>query len=201
MQGDVNLRKSEMIEPLPDDGSVRKLWVGETGAYRDHLLRLDHDSRHRRFSGAVSDEVVIRHAATAGDLGVVVHGFFVDGTLRGAAELRLHGSMVPREAEAAFSIEKEWQSHGVGTILLERTLLTARNRGIKLLRMDCLADNRRMQQLARKFAADLTFDFGSVVGEVAAPRFTPMSLMREAMADTHGVVSAAFDAQARLLGV
>ena len=36
--------------------------------------------------------------------------------------------------------------------------------------MHCLADNRRMQQLARKFEADLKFDFGSVVGEVDAAR-------------------------------
>lgn len=201
MQGDVKLRSSEMIEPLPDGGTIRKLWIGETGAYRDHLLQLDPDSRHRRFSGAVADEVIARHAATAGDLGVVVHGFFVDGTLRGAGELRRIGSPLSREGEAAFSIEQPWQSHGVGTVLLERTILSARNRGIKLLRMDCLADNRRMQQLARKFDADLKFDFGSVVGEVDAPRYTPLSLLREAMADGHGVAAAMFDVQARLLSV
>jgi hypothetical protein len=35
-----------------------------------------------------------------------------------------------------------------------------------MLHMACLAENRRMQQLARKFDAELSFDFGSVVGEV-----------------------------------
>lgn len=189
-----------MNESLPGGGTVRKLWMGETDAYRDHLLRLDRDSRHTRFSGAVSDEFIARHAATAGELGVVVHGFFVDGVLRGAAELRRNGSMLTREAEAAFSIEQEWQSLGVGTALLERTLLSARNRGIKSLRMDCLAHNRRMQQLARKFEAEFTFDFGSVVGEVDPPRSTPLSLMREAMADAHGVATTIFEAQARMLG-
>lgn len=188
-----------MNEPLPDNGIIRKLWVGETDAYRDHLLRLDPDSRHTRFSGAVADEVVARHAATADEAGVVVHGFFVDGTLRGAAELRRLGPVFSSEAEAAFSIEKPWQSHGIGTALLERTLLSARNRGIKSLHMHCLADNRRMQQLARKFEADLTFDFGSVVGEVDPPRFTALSLMREWMADGQGVACAIFDMQARLL--
>jgi hypothetical protein len=64
--------------------------------------------------------------------------------------------------------------------------------------MHCLADNRRMQQLARKFEADLRFDFGSVVGEVDPPRFTPLSLMREAAADAHGVFNALLEAQARL---
>ena len=187
-----------MNKLLPDGGTIRKLWIGETDAYRDHLLRLDHESRHRRFSGAVSDEVIARHAATARGLGVVVYGFFVDGLLRGTAELRQNGSLFSHEAEAAFSIEQPWQSHGVGTVLLQRTLLTARNRGIKSLRMDCLADNRRMQQLARKFDAEFSFDFGSVVGEVDPPRSTALSLMREAMADSHAIAGRVFEVQARL---
>lgn len=188
-----------MHEPLPDGGAIRKLWIGETDVYRDHLLRLDPESRHRRFSGTVSDDFIARHAATANEIGVVVHGFFVDGTLRGAAELRRIGSLFKHEAEAAFSIEQPWQSHGIGTELLERTLLSARNRGIKALHMHCLANNQRMQQLARKFEADLSFDFGSVVGEVGPARSTPLSLMREALADAHGVASAVLDVQSRLL--
>jgi GNAT superfamily N-acetyltransferase len=188
-----------MQEPLPGGGAIRKLWVGQTDAYRDHLLRLDADSRQRRFSGAVSEDFIARHAATAHGVGVVVHGFFVDGVLRGAAELRSFGPLFAREAEAAFSVEQPWQSQGVGSLLLERTLLTARNRGINSLHMQCLTDNRRMQQLARKFEADLKFDFGSVVGEVDAPRSTPLSQMREAMADAHGVTASILDAQSRLL--
>jgi GNAT superfamily N-acetyltransferase len=188
-----------MDVPLPDGGVIRKLWVGETDAYRDHLLRLDRESRNRRFSGAVSDEFVARHAASAGGFGVVLHGFFVDGVLRGTAELRSIGSVLAREGEAAFSIELPWQSHGVGTVLLERTLLSARNRGIKLLCLHCLADNRRMQQLASKFDADLRFDFGGVVGEVDPPRFTLLSLTREMVADAHSIATAFLDVQARLL--
>jgi RimJ/RimL family protein N-acetyltransferase len=187
-----------MNQPLPDGGIIRKLWMGETDAYRDHLLRLDRESRHRRFSGAVSDEVIARHAATIEQSGVVVHGFFVEGVLRGAAELRHEGSLFSHQAEAAFSIEKPWQSHGVGTELLDRTLLTARNRGITHLRMNCLPENQRMQQLARKFDAEFSFDFGSVIGEVDPPRSTMLSLMREAMADGYAVASAIFDVQSCL---
>jgi hypothetical protein len=84
-------------------------------------------------------------------------------------------------------------------MLLERTLLAARNRGLKFLHMACLADNKRMQQLARKYDAELSFDFGSVVGEVATPRPTPLSLMREMLADGHGFATAMFDVQSRML--
>lgn len=189
-----------MNEPVPGGGLVRKLWPAEADAYCDHLLRLDRESRNTRFSGAVADEFIAKHAASIRELGVVVYGFFIDGVLRGAAELRPIGPLFGHEAEAAFSIEKDWQSHGVGTALLDRTLLSARNRGIHLLRMDCLAGNRRMQQLARKFEADFTFDFGSVVGEVKAARYTPLSIAREMMADASDITSAMFDAQLRLFG-
>jgi GNAT superfamily N-acetyltransferase len=188
-----------MRDPLPHGTVIRKLWIGEADIYRDHLLRLDADSRRNRFAGAVSDEFVREYAELSFGIDALIHGFFVDGTLHGAAELRPIGAPLMREAEAAFSIEKPWQSHGVGSLLLERTLLAARNRGIKFLHMACLADNRRMQQLARKYDAELTFDFSNVVGEVATPRPTPLSVMREILADGHGFATAMFDVQSRLL--
>ena len=188
-----------MRDPLPTGAVIRKLWIGEADAYRDHLLRLDSDSRRNRFACAVADEFVRDYAELSFGIDALIHGFFVDGTLRGAAELRPIGAPLMREAEAAFSIEKPWQSHGVGSVLLERTLLAARNRGIKFLHMACLADNKRMQQLARKYEAELSFDFSSVVGEVATPRPTPLSLMREILADGHGFATAMFDVQSRLL--
>ena len=188
-----------MHDPMIDGGVIRKLWISEPDLYRDHLLRLDGESRRNRFGGGVSDEFIRSYVGLSIGLDAVVHGFFVDGALRGAGELRRLGTGFAEEAEAAFSIEKPWQSHGVGTALLERTLLAARNRGFKLLHMACLAENRRMQQLARKFDAELTFDFGSVVGEVEAPQPTPLSLMRELVADGHGFATAMLDVQSRLL--
>lgn len=188
-----------MEQPLVDGGVIRKLWIGEAAHYRDHLLRLDKDSRSSRFGGGVSDEFIRHYVDTTFGLSAAVHGFFAEGVLRGAAELRPLGPGFAREAEAALSIKSSWQSHGVGSALLERTLLAARNRGIKTLHMACLASNRRMQELARKFAAELTFDFGSVVGEVAAARPTPLSVLREFLADNHGFATAMLDVQARLL--
>jgi GNAT superfamily N-acetyltransferase len=189
-----------MDELLAGNGIIRKLWPGETRKYRDHLLRLDEDSRRRRFGGNVSDQHIRNHVEGTKGFDAVLHGFFVDGVLRGAAELRFLGPrLFAREAEAAFSVEAPWQSHGVGSALLERTLLAARNRGVKFLHLACLADNKRMQQLARKFDAELSFDFGCVVGELAAPRPTPLSLMREIIDDGQSIASAVLDAQSRML--
>jgi GNAT superfamily N-acetyltransferase len=188
-----------MLEVLPEGAVIRKLWIGETDPYREHLLRLDPHSRRNRFGGGVSDGFIRDHVDLSLAFDAVVHGCFIDGVLRGAAELRPLGGTLPRQAEAALSVEKPWQSHGVGSALLRRTLLTARNRGFRLLHMACLADNQRMQQLARKFDAELSFDFGSVVGEVASSRPTPLSLAREFLTDGHGFAAAMLDLQSRLL--
>jgi GNAT superfamily N-acetyltransferase len=188
-----------MQEVLPEGAVIRKLWVGEIAIYRQHVLRLDPQSRRNRFGGGVSDAYIENYLKLSLADDAVVHGCFIDGVLRGAAELRLVGSDRPNEAEAALSVEKPWQSHGVGSALLARTLLAARNRGIRRLHMACLADNERMQQLARKFAAELSVEFGSVIGEVATLRPTPLSLMRELLTDGHGLAAAMFDLQSRML--
>jgi len=188
-----------MQEVLPEGAMIRKLWIGENDKYREHVLRLDPQSRRNRFGGGVSDEFINKYADLSTALDAIVHGCFIDGVLRGAAELRSLGLGLPRQAEAALSVEKPWQSHGVGSALLRRTLLAARNRGYRLLHMACLADNQRMQQLARKFDAELSFDFGSVVGEVESSRPTPLSLMQELMTDGHGFATAMLDLQVRML--
>ena len=188
-----------MHEVLPEGAVIRKLWIGESDKYREHLLRLDPRSRHNRFGGGVSDAHILNFADQSFSLDTVVHGCFVGGTLRGVAELRPFGLRLPHQAEAALSVEKPWQSHGVGSGLLARTLLAARNRGFRRLHMTCLADNERMQQLARKFTAELSFDFGSVVGEVESSRPTPLSVMRELLTDGHGVAAAMLDLQSRML--
>jgi GNAT superfamily N-acetyltransferase len=181
---------------LTVDGLVRKLWCADAAAYADHLIRLDAVSRRNRFGGAVSDTSLRHHAENAFAAGNVIYGFVADGMLRGVAELRPFDRGL---AEAAFSIEKRWQSHGVGTELLERVLLAARNRGVKQLHITCLLENERMQQLARKFDAELRHDFDSVIGEVDTPYPTPLSLMREMIADGTGLATALLDVQSRLL--
>lgn len=187
-----------MHQVFIEGGLIRKLWTVETRVYRDHLLRLDLESRRNRFCGAIADDTIRSYAATTHGPDVVVHGFFVDGVLRGAADMRIARPLDLQEAEAAFSIEKPWQSHGVGSALLERTLLSARNRGIKHLQVCCLMENQRMQHLARKFEAEITFDFGSVVGTMENSRPTPLSLIEEMMADGHSFAAACVDFQSSL---
>jgi GNAT superfamily N-acetyltransferase len=188
-----------MHQVFIEGGLIRKLWGVETHAYRDHLLRLDAESRRNRFCGGIADDIIRSYTATARGNDVILHGFFVEGVLRGVADLRIVRPLDRQEAEAAFSIEKPWQSHGVRSALLERTLLAARNRGIKHLQVCCLMDNQRMQHLARKFEAEISFDFGTVIGTMENPHPTPLSLMQEMAVDGHSFAASCVDFQSRLL--
>jgi len=194
-------RKTNTSEPAPrsDEGVIRKLLPTEAGAFAEHLLRLDMHSRHDRFTGGVSDDFVEAYAHHALHSGALVHGWFVDGTLRAAAELHPCGPRQRALAEAAFSVEAPFQNSGIGTELMGRTILAARNRGIRLLHVRCVVDNRRMQAIARKYGAELRFEFGDVIGELSNPTPTPLSLARELIADGHRLVGSVLDLQAHLL--
>jgi GNAT superfamily N-acetyltransferase len=188
-----------MSKSLTGGGTVRKLWPTEIEKFRDHLLRLDIDSRRMRFGMGVDDAFVAAYAERADFTKSVIHGYFADGEMHAAAELRSIGDGWGQEAEAAFSVEPPYQDGGVGTELLGRVILAARNRGIHQLYMNCLSENRKMQRIARKYDAELHFDFGEVVGQVKTPEPTAASLWSEAVDDSNGFVMAVLDLPLRLL--
>lgn len=180
-------------------GSIRKLWPGESAALRDHLLRLDPDSRRSRFGSPVNNFFIEQYASRVLLSDAIVHGFFADGTLRGVAELRAYGKMYPFDAEAAFSLERAWQGRGVGSELLDRTILAAKNRGIRTIYLNCLAENRPMQAIAKKHEAHLQIRADQVTGEVVNTGATPLSIARELIADGHGMATTILDLQRRAL--
>lgn len=180
-------------------GTIRKLWSTERDKFRDHLLRLDKDSRRLRFGMAVDDAFITDYAGRPDQLPGVIYGYFAGGEMHAAAELRMIGDGWSLEAEAAFSVEREYQDSGVGTELLGRVILAARNRGVHRLYMNCLSENRKMQRIARKYEAELHFDHGEVVGQVKTPGPTPVSLWSEAIDDGNGFVLAVLELPLRLL--
>ena len=123
----------------------------------------------------------------------MVVGAFVDGELRGVGEL-VRVRMVPRlMAEVAFSVEGPWQNAGVGTELLRRVLTVARNRCIDRVYMLCLAENRKMQKIARKFEAVLSFEEGEVEARILPAWPSYFSLMEEAVEDSKAWFPLVFD--------
>jgi RimJ/RimL family protein N-acetyltransferase len=182
-----------------EEGLIRRLWPTETERFRDHLLRLDKESRRMRFAHSVSDSFIAAYASRMSEFGSLVFGHVVDGEVRGAAELRRLGDAWGDEAEAAFSVEREYQDHGVGSELMGRVVRAARNRRIKRLYMSCLAENARMQAIARKHAAVLRFEYGEVIGEILPPTPSYLSQVVEAAEDRVGFMIAVLDLHSRLV--
>ncbi len=180
------------------DGSIRKLWVADTAAFRDHLLRLDPQTRRNRFAMSAGDDFIKRYAESSFALDTLIHGVFVGGELVGVGELRSIGRS-HEDAEAAFSVEGDWQGRGFGSLLMERVLLAARNRRIKRLYMNCLASNGSMQRLARRAGADLVYEAGDVVALVVPENPTPVSYFQEAVRDGYGWASAVVEMQKKVI--
>jgi GNAT superfamily N-acetyltransferase len=152
-----------------------------------------------RFGMAVTDSFIEDYAVRIGDMKYLVYGFFVDGEMRAAAEMRQLGDAWSIDAEGAFSVETECQNRGIGTELLGRIIRAARNRGISRLYMNCLAENHKMQRICRKFEAELHFDHGEVVGRVLPASPTYISLWQEAVDDSSGFVMAVLDVPRHLV--
>jgi GNAT superfamily N-acetyltransferase len=186
------------MHDLTQTGSIRKLWVADTAAFRDHLLRLDPMTRRNRFGMAASDDFVGRYAETSFALDTLIHGVFIGGDLVGVGELRSVGRS-RTEAEAAFSVEQDWQGRGFGSRLMERVLLAARNRRIERLYMNCLASNGQMQRLARRSGAELEYEGGDVVGILVPETPSPASWLREVVRDGYGWAHAVADMQKKAM--
>jgi GNAT superfamily N-acetyltransferase len=155
----------ETMRAQPVSGYMRSLFQREElPLFRDHLLRLDAESRHARFNGFLNDGFIDRYAARCADDGTVIVAYIVDGVVRGAAELHPpEGETLP---EVAFSVEACVRRKGVGSALFRRLVMEARWKGYKRLRITTGADNYAMRALAQKFGANLVYQLGESTGTI-----------------------------------
>ena len=133
---------------------------------RDHLLRLDHQSRHDRFHGFMDDSFVERYAEKCASDGTVVIAYLEDGVVRGAAELHPPETSPDLLPEIAFSVEASLRRQGVGSLLFRKLIEEARAKGYRFLRITTGAQNDAMRALANKFGAHLTFRYGESTGTI-----------------------------------
>ena len=188
-----------MLHAKIEGGQLRRLWPSDLDAFRDHLLRLDSQSRFDRFAMVASDDFLRAYATRCFGIDDVIFGFFVDGVLRGAGELRpVAPGAHDASAEAAFSVETGWRRQGIGTELMERIVQAARNRNADTLYMSCLARNEAMRKLAKKFEADLQFDDDALTGRLVARTPKAQALWDEWLEDSSNYATAMLDLQTPL---
>lgn len=157
----------DTFRPRPGFGYVRTLSQHEElPLLRDHLLRLDADSRHDRFNGFLDDGFIERYAAKCAADGTIIVAYMENGMVRGAAELHPPEQSEDGQPEIAFSVESCLRRRGVGSLLFERVIAEARWKSYRRLRVTTGAQNHAMRALAAKFGANLVFERGESSGTI-----------------------------------
>jgi RimJ/RimL family protein N-acetyltransferase len=156
-----------MHRPRPGFGYVRTLSQREElPLLRDHLLRLDPESRHDRFNGFLDESFIERYAQKCADDGTLIVAYMENGIVRGAAELHPPEPSGGGLPEIAFSVETCVRRQGVGSVLFRRLLSEASWKGYHTLRVTTGAGNEAMRALASKFGAHLEFRHGESTGTI-----------------------------------
>ena len=153
---------------------------------RAHLLRLHPDDLRARFMATAPRRMVERYVRGIDWRRSVLVGCFVGRSLRGVAELH---PIVDHRAEIAVSVERRFQGRGIGTTLLSRTLLLARNRGFTALELRCLVDNQRMRRLVGKFDGETAVEAMEASATIHSLPATPVTYVTE-MVEQAGIFGA-----------
>ena len=168
--------------------SFRKLMDHEKTLLSEHEIRVSGEDRVLRFMGGVNDDFIRTHCSQIAWPNSVAIGCFVDGTLRGASELWFD-PWGEKPCELALTVERKFQGQGIGTELLRRSLLLARNRGAKSVYLACLPENRKMQHILQKFGRTVTTSVdGTIESELAIPAASQLTLWQELAGDGFGLM-------------
>ena len=188
--------QQDTFRPRPGFGYVRTLSQHEElPLLRDHLLRLDPESRHDRFNGFLDDSFIERYAARCAGDGTLIVVYMESGIVRGAAELHPPEKSEDSLPEIAFSVEACVRRRGVGSILFKRLIAEARWKGYRRLRVTTGAQNEAMRALARKFGAHLVFRHCESTGTIEVHQLPRDELARFAIDVPLNAARAAMQAQ------
>lgn len=126
---------------------VKQLAPRELPALARHLISLGSEDRRLRFGCGIHDPAIRQYVERI-DLRSDAAFGVLDDELRivGAAHLARGDA----QAELGISVLPAHRGRGIGTALLERACVHARNWGVRELLMHCLAENGAMMHIARK---------------------------------------------------
>ena len=188
-----SLKATPRANPVETVATFRKLTRDDTQRIQDHFLRLAPSDRKLRFLSSPRDEVINAYCARLDWPSSMLIGAFVDNVLRGIGELVQVTGWSRPSAEIALSVESAYQNVGIGSELLRRLSILARNRYIDRLSMLCLRENSKMQRIARKFNAELSHNPGEVEGQISSPWPSYMSILEEIVGDGTAFFNAVFN--------
>ena len=162
---------------------VRELHAGYREDVLNHLLQLNEEDRRLRFGTQTPNEVICHYVERLDFSKDVIFAVFdLDLKLIGMAHLaylpEIKGQA--RAAEFGVSVLPEGRGQGIGTALLERSAVHARNTYIETLYVHCLANNKAMMHLAQKAGMTVDYAYGDADACLKLPPANPATIVQEA---------------------
>lgn len=142
---------------------VRELYTGHRSKILSHLLLLNEEDRRLRFGTQTPNEVIEAYVERLD---------FSKDTLFGSFDSQLHLvgmahlAYIPKvkgqvnAAEFGVSVLPNGRGQGIGTTLLARAAVHARNTSIETLFVHCLANNKTMMHLAQRAGMHVQHTYG-----------------------------------------
>ena len=137
--------------------TVRAAGANDGPEIRRAFLNLERDTVYTRFFGYkadVSDAELGRITGADFERAVallVTIGAGEDEVVIGGASYFVNGSVATgRSAELAFTVEEDFQSRGIGSLLMRHIIAIARVKGLDRLEADVLSRNRPMLNVFRR---------------------------------------------------
>ena len=162
---------------------VRELHAGYRQEILNHLLQLNDEDRRLRFGTQTLNEVIEHYVEGLNFNKDVIFGVFdLDLKLIGMAHLaylpELQGQA--RAAEFGVSVLPKGRAQGIGTALLQRSAVHARNTQIETLYVHCLANNKAMMHLAQKAGMRVEYAYGDADAYLTLPPASTATIVEEA---------------------
>ncbi len=152
------------LETLADGRKVmvRPMNPGDADAERDFIVALSPQSRRYRFQeqiGEPSPEMVARlvdvdHVNDEAFVALSEDSEF--GSIVGVSRYAVGND--PLECEIAVTVRDDWQGQGLGTLLMQRLIASARERGLRRMVSLDFAENTEMAALAHHLGFVTTSD-------------------------------------------
>ena len=165
-----------------------KLEESDRPALLAHFLALSAEDRHLRFGCTVADVSIERHVAGIDFTHDAV--FSMNGHSRHFEGIA-HLAFDKNHAELGISVLEPYRGRGIGTALVSRAAVHARNRHIDVLFMQCLSENCAIMRIAAALGMRVVTQGPDSEASLSLPSANPLSIVREMMSDGLALCDAA----------
>jgi RimJ/RimL family protein N-acetyltransferase len=162
-----------------DEKSVQKL---SPSLFREqieaHLLKLSDADRYLRFGYSIKDEGIIKYVNNMAANDIL---FAIFNTKMEIVAMAHFAQLDDGSAELGLSVNEEYRGRKFGFKLFSRAILTAKVLGINEIFVQCLAENKAMQHIAKKFDMHVVSQFGESEGRLTLNDASPSDLLQYAL--------------------